>query len=219
MSSVLQPRRRYRASSMHGPAQRFLSLRALGAPAVVVSLALEGVFRGIGNCLAIFLFPMLMYYFKIGMSGAAISTVMSPCLKGNDQLVRSLNNRKVQMASGNNQIWSLPAGTFICVDKLIAALGGHQRHPLSLSLSLPPSLFVASNHFHTPLQVSNKDDVVGRIGQDESQDGNRGLEESHNDLTLMILIMFLKTSTYERWARMQFIRESVDWVALGANPL
>ncbi|KAJ0505809.1 putative multi antimicrobial extrusion protein [Helianthus annuus] len=77
------------ASSMHGPAQQFLSLRALGAPAVVVSLALQGIFRGfkdtktpvvclgIGNCLAIFLFPLLMYYFKLGVSGAAISTVIS----------------------------------------------------------------------------------------------------------------------------------------------
>ncbi|KAI3515206.1 hypothetical protein L1887_13988 [Cichorium endivia] len=34
------------ASSMHAPAQQFLSLRSLGAPAVVVSLALQGVFRG-----------------------------------------------------------------------------------------------------------------------------------------------------------------------------
>ncbi|KAK7853165.1 protein detoxification 45, partial [Quercus suber] len=33
-------------SSMRIPAQRFLSLRAFGAPAVVVSLALQGVFRG-----------------------------------------------------------------------------------------------------------------------------------------------------------------------------
>ncbi|KAI7731125.1 hypothetical protein M8C21_011434 [Ambrosia artemisiifolia] len=74
-------------SSMHGPAQQFLSLRALGAPAVVASLALQGIFRGfkdtktpvvcIGNCLAIFLFPLLMYYFKLGVSGAAISTVIS----------------------------------------------------------------------------------------------------------------------------------------------
>lgn len=31
---------------MRAPAQRFLSLRALGAPAVVVSLALQGIFRG-----------------------------------------------------------------------------------------------------------------------------------------------------------------------------
>nr|CAD1819474.1 unnamed protein product [Ananas comosus var. bracteatus] len=35
----------------------------------------------------------------------------------------------------------------------------------------------ASNHFPTPLEVSNKDDVaVGRIRQDFSQDGNLGLD-------------------------------------------
>ncbi|PKU67599.1 MATE efflux family protein 3, chloroplastic [Dendrobium catenatum] len=33
-------------SPMRSPAQQFLSLRALGAPAVVVSLAIQGVFRG-----------------------------------------------------------------------------------------------------------------------------------------------------------------------------
>ncbi|KAG6709153.1 hypothetical protein I3842_06G117600 [Carya illinoinensis] len=76
-------------SSMRIPAQRFLSLRAFGAPAVVVSLALQGVFRGfkdtktpvlclgIGNLLAVFLFPILMYYFQLGATGAAISTVLS----------------------------------------------------------------------------------------------------------------------------------------------
>lgn len=31
---------------MHDLARRFLSLRALGAPAVVVSLALQGILRG-----------------------------------------------------------------------------------------------------------------------------------------------------------------------------
>ncbi|GMY05319.1 protein DETOXIFICATION 45, chloroplastic-like isoform X2 [Fagus crenata] len=90
-------------SSMRIPAQQFLSLRALGAPAVVVSLALQGVFRGfkdtktpvlclgkcfvsmsvviltdsIGNLSAIFLIPILMYYFQLGAIGAAISTVVS----------------------------------------------------------------------------------------------------------------------------------------------
>uniref|UniRef100_A0A5B7AMH5 Protein DETOXIFICATION n=1 Tax=Davidia involucrata TaxID=16924 RepID=A0A5B7AMH5_DAVIN len=76
-------------SSMRFLAQRFLSLRALGAPAVVVSLALQGVFRGfkdtktpvfclgVGNFSAIFLFPILMYYFQLGVTGAAISTVLS----------------------------------------------------------------------------------------------------------------------------------------------
>ncbi|KAH6787904.1 MATE efflux family protein [Perilla frutescens var. hirtella] len=77
------------ASSMRAPAQRFLILRALGAPAFVVSLALQGIFRGFkdtttpvfclgfGNFTAIFLFPLFMYFFRLGVNGAAISTVVS----------------------------------------------------------------------------------------------------------------------------------------------
>lgn len=77
------------ASVMHGPAQKFLVLRALGSPAFVVSLALQGIFRGfkdtktpvlclgIGNLLAVFLFPILIYSCQLGMPGAAISTVVS----------------------------------------------------------------------------------------------------------------------------------------------
>ncbi|KAK4284904.1 hypothetical protein QN277_001674 [Acacia crassicarpa] len=73
----------------HIPAQQFLSLRALGAPAVVLSLALQGIFRGfkdtrtpviclgIGNLSAVILFPLLIHYFKLGVNGAAISTVLS----------------------------------------------------------------------------------------------------------------------------------------------
>lgn len=32
---------------------------------------------GVGNFSAIFLLPILMYYFKLGVTGAAISTVVS----------------------------------------------------------------------------------------------------------------------------------------------
>ncbi|XP_011088695.1 protein DETOXIFICATION 45, chloroplastic [Sesamum indicum] len=77
------------ASSMRTPAQRFLILRAIGAPAFVVSLALQGIFRGfkdtttpvfclgIGNFAAVFFFPVFMYCFQLGAYGAAISTVVS----------------------------------------------------------------------------------------------------------------------------------------------
>ncbi|KAA8547575.1 hypothetical protein F0562_004004 [Nyssa sinensis] len=77
------------ASPMHIPAQQFLKLRALGAPAVVLSLAIQGIFRGfkdtrtpvfclgLGNLSAVFFFPILMYYFRLGVTGAAISTVAS----------------------------------------------------------------------------------------------------------------------------------------------
>ncbi|XP_030450655.2 protein DETOXIFICATION 45, chloroplastic [Syzygium oleosum] len=79
-------------SPMHSPAHRILSLRALGAPAVVASLALQGIFRGfkdtktpvlclgIGNLAAVFLFPVLMYGFRLGVVGAALSTVASQYL-------------------------------------------------------------------------------------------------------------------------------------------
>ncbi|KAI3813663.1 hypothetical protein L1987_18392 [Smallanthus sonchifolius] len=77
------------ASSMRIPAQRFLQLRALGAPAVVLSLAIQGIFRGfkdtktpvfclgVGNLAAVFFFPVLMYVFRLGVTGAAISTIAS----------------------------------------------------------------------------------------------------------------------------------------------
>ncbi|XP_027088433.1 protein DETOXIFICATION 45, chloroplastic [Coffea arabica] len=76
-------------SPMRAAAEQFLALRALGAPAFVVSLALQGIFRGFkdtktpvfclgfGNFTAILLFPLLMYHFGLGVSGAAISTVIS----------------------------------------------------------------------------------------------------------------------------------------------
>ncbi|KAK2432187.1 MATE efflux family protein [Trifolium repens] len=88
------------------PAQKFLSLRALGAPAVVLSLALQGIFRGfkdtktpviclgIGNLSAVFLFPLLMYYFKLGVAGAAISTVLSQYI-GTLLMIWCLNKRAV----------------------------------------------------------------------------------------------------------------------------
>ncbi|CAH9106907.1 unnamed protein product [Cuscuta epithymum] len=80
------------SSPMRAPAQRYLVLRALGAPAFVVSLALQGIFRGfkdtktpvfslaIGNVIGAFLFPILMFYFHLGVSGAAMSIVLSQYL-------------------------------------------------------------------------------------------------------------------------------------------
>ncbi|KAK1587153.1 hypothetical protein Q3G72_010179 [Acer saccharum] len=77
------------ASSMRIQAQRFLSLRSIGAPAVVLSLAIQGIFRGfkdtrtpviclgLGNLAAVFMFPILMYHFQLGVTGAAISTIAS----------------------------------------------------------------------------------------------------------------------------------------------
>ncbi|XP_075473720.1 protein DETOXIFICATION 45, chloroplastic-like isoform X3 [Primulina tabacum] len=93
-------------SSMRIPAQRFLLLRALGAPAFVVSLALQGIFRGFkdtktpviclgfGNFTAVFLFPFFIYYCQMGVYGAAISTVISQYLVS-FSMIWNLNKRAV----------------------------------------------------------------------------------------------------------------------------
>lgn len=93
-------------SDMHVPAKQFLSLRALGAPAVVASLALQGIFRGfkdtqtpvfclgVGNLSSILFFPLFMYGLRMGVTGAALSTVLSQYIVA-FLMIRYLNNKVV----------------------------------------------------------------------------------------------------------------------------
>ncbi|KAI5432557.1 protein DETOXIFICATION 45, chloroplastic [Lathyrus oleraceus] len=117
------------------PAQKFLSLRAFGAPAVVLSLALQGIFRGfkdtktpviclgIGNLSAVFLFPLLMYHFKLGVAGAAISTVLSQYI-GTLLMIWCLNKRAVLLPPkmGNLQFGGyIKSGGFV-IGRTLAVL-------------------------------------------------------------------------------------------------
>ncbi|KAK1287674.1 MATE efflux family protein 1 [Acorus calamus] len=79
-------------SPMLTPACQYLTLRSLGAPAVLLSLAMQGVFRGFkdtktplyatvaGDVTNIILDPILMFGFRLGVSGAAIAHVISQYL-------------------------------------------------------------------------------------------------------------------------------------------
>ncbi|XP_024983317.1 protein DETOXIFICATION 42 [Cynara cardunculus var. scolymus] len=79
-------------SPMLYPAQQYLKLRSLGAPAVLLSLAMQGVFRGFkdtktplyatvaGDVTNIILDPIFMFVFGFGVSGAAIAHVISQYL-------------------------------------------------------------------------------------------------------------------------------------------
>ncbi|KAJ0983832.1 hypothetical protein J5N97_002188 [Dioscorea zingiberensis] len=76
-------------SPMRLPAEQFLSLRAYGAPAIVIALAAQGTFRGfmdtktplyavgVGNLLNVILDVILIFLLGLGVGGAAIATVIS----------------------------------------------------------------------------------------------------------------------------------------------
>ncbi|KAK1589038.1 hypothetical protein Q3G72_029914 [Acer saccharum] len=79
-------------SPMLTPAKRYLTLRSLGAPAVLVSLATQGVFRGFkdtttplyatvaGDLTNIILDPIFIFVLHKGVSGAAVAHVISQYL-------------------------------------------------------------------------------------------------------------------------------------------
>ncbi|KAK3223998.1 hypothetical protein Dsin_011023 [Dipteronia sinensis] len=79
-------------SPMMASALKYLTLRSLGAPAVLLSLAMQGVFRGFkdtktplyatvaGDVTNIILDPIFIFVFKLGVSGAAIAHVLSQYL-------------------------------------------------------------------------------------------------------------------------------------------
>ncbi|KAJ6791790.1 putative protein DETOXIFICATION 42 [Iris pallida] len=79
-------------SPMLPPAHRYLTLRSLGAPAILLSLAMQGVFRGFkdtktplyatvaGDVTNIVLDPILIYVMRMGVTGAAIAHVVSQYL-------------------------------------------------------------------------------------------------------------------------------------------
>ncbi|CAI0424109.1 unnamed protein product, partial [Linum tenue] len=76
-------------SPMRAPAEQFLTLRAIGAPPIVIALAAQGAFRGFkdtktplyaigfGNLLNAILDPILIFLCSFGIGGAAVATVIS----------------------------------------------------------------------------------------------------------------------------------------------
>ncbi|GMH30016.1 hypothetical protein Nepgr_031859 [Nepenthes gracilis] len=79
-------------SPMRIPAEQFLTMRAFGAPPIVIALAAQGAFRGLkdtktpfyaigaGNLLNAILDPILIFFCGLGINGAAIATVISEYL-------------------------------------------------------------------------------------------------------------------------------------------
>ncbi|KAK3029488.1 hypothetical protein RJ639_037509, partial [Escallonia herrerae] len=107
-------------SPMRIPAEQFLTLRAFGAPPIVIALAAQGTFRGfkdtktplyaIGKCYTIYILkgagnllnaildPILIFLFHLGIGGAAIATVISEYLIA-FILLWKLNNKVVLIST------------------------------------------------------------------------------------------------------------------------
>ncbi|XP_027911997.1 protein DETOXIFICATION 43-like isoform X2 [Vigna unguiculata] len=76
-------------SPMLNPAEKYLRLRSIGSPAVLLSLAMQGIFRGFkdtttplyiivsGYAFNVLLDPILIFYMKLGLKGAAMAHVIS----------------------------------------------------------------------------------------------------------------------------------------------
>ncbi|TXG70452.1 hypothetical protein EZV62_005387 [Acer yangbiense] len=79
-------------SPMIKPALQYLTLRSLGAPALLLSLAVQGIFRGfkdtktpfyatiVGSLANVVLDPIFMFVLHLGVNGAAIAHVISQYL-------------------------------------------------------------------------------------------------------------------------------------------
>ncbi|XP_030492777.2 protein DETOXIFICATION 43 [Cannabis sativa] len=79
-------------SPMLGPAEKYLVTRSFGAPAVLLTLAMQGIFRGfkdtttplyvilLGYSLNVALDPLLIFVCHLGIRGAAIAHVLSQYL-------------------------------------------------------------------------------------------------------------------------------------------
>ncbi|KAK7343173.1 hypothetical protein VNO80_26136 [Phaseolus coccineus] len=79
-------------SPMLDPAEKYLRLRSIGSPAVLLSLAMQGIFRGFkdtttplyvivsGYTFNVLLDPILIFYMKLGLKGAAMAHVISQYL-------------------------------------------------------------------------------------------------------------------------------------------
>ncbi|XP_039172467.1 protein DETOXIFICATION 43 isoform X2 [Eucalyptus grandis] len=113
-------------SPMMTPARKYLTLRALGAPAVLLSLAMQGVFRGFkdtktplyatvaGDLTNIVLDPILIFACGLGVSGAAIAHVLSQYLISLILLLRLMKQVNLLPPSGILLLARVIAAT-ICV--------------------------------------------------------------------------------------------------------
>ncbi|XP_051151765.1 protein DETOXIFICATION 43 [Andrographis paniculata] len=121
-------------SPMLPPAQKYLTIRALGAPAVLLSLAMQGVFRGfkdtktpllatvVGDVMNIILDPIFIFACRLGVTGAAMAHVLSQYLISLILLVKLMKQVNLMPPSAKDlQFSRFLKNGFLLLARVIAA--------------------------------------------------------------------------------------------------
>ncbi|XP_050244807.1 protein DETOXIFICATION 42-like isoform X2 [Quercus robur] len=165
-------------SPMLKPAQQYLTLRSLGAPAVLLSLAMQGVFRGfkdtktplfaivVGDVANIILDPIFIFILRMGVSGAAIAHVISQYLislmllwrliKEVDLLPPSINDLQIGrfLKNGSMLLVRVIAVTF-CVT-LAASLAARQGSTSMAAFQVCLQIWLATSLLADGLAVAGQ---------------------------------------------------------------
>ncbi|XP_041026223.1 protein DETOXIFICATION 42-like isoform X3 [Juglans microcarpa x Juglans regia] len=174
-------------SPMLKPAQQYLTLRSLGAPAVLLSLAMQGVFRGfkdtktplyatvVGDAANIILDPLFMFILRMGVSGAALAHVISQylislillwrLLKEVDLLAPSINDLQFGrfLSNGFMLLVRVIAVTF-CVT-LAASLAARQGSTAMAAFQVCLQIWLATSLLADGLAVAGQAILAGAFAK------------------------------------------------------
>ncbi|KAH7512462.1 hypothetical protein FEM48_Zijuj12G0093300 [Ziziphus jujuba var. spinosa] len=155
-------------SPVLNPARQYLTLRSLSAPAVLLSLAMQGVFRGmkdtktplyatmVGDVANIILDPILIFTLHMGVSGAAIAHVISQLMKLVTLLPPSIKDLQFGrfLKNGALLLMRVIAATF-CVT-LAASLAARQGSTSMAAFQVCLQLWLATSLLADGLAVAGQ---------------------------------------------------------------
>ncbi|XP_078155293.1 protein DETOXIFICATION 42-like isoform X3 [Carex rostrata] len=170
-------------SPMLPSAFRYLTLRSIGAPAVLLNLAMQGVFRGfkdtktplyatvIGDLANIILDPIMIFVFHFGVGGAAIAHVVSQYLITMILLYGLLQQVDIMPPSFKALSFSrfLKCGTLLlarviavtCCVTLAASLAAHHGPDVMAAFQICLQLWLATSLLADGLAVAGQAILAG----------------------------------------------------------
>ncbi|XP_078155291.1 protein DETOXIFICATION 42-like isoform X1 [Carex rostrata] len=194
-------------SPMLPSAFRYLTLRSIGAPAVLLNLAMQGVFRGfkdtktplyatvIGDLANIILDPIMIFVFHFGVGGAAIAHVVSQYLITMILLYGLLQQVDIMPPSFKALSFSrfLKCGTLLlarviavtCCVTLAASLAAHHGPDVMAAFQICLQLWLATSLLADGLAVAGQAILAGAFPR---KDHNKIIGVTARVLQLSIIL-------------------------------